>query len=376
MSLDWTASGIENTFRFECVDSKQLGNHICDLEGVTGGKLTESYRGDYRVSASLDLDGTEIPEHCAVRIWHTARLGAQSVTERLATLIPQPPSRTLERGRITGSVELYSAMRSLDHDLLTSNCTIAKNTVAWSRFKSIVGNSGQVPYIDAGVQSANAKLGTAWTWEHGKSALTAAQKMADVCGGYIEVDTYGQICLVPYENPANRATGGTIATGVQSLVLMGVTLSQGDICNKVVCSYETGSGTNKKTYTAAAELDPAHPWSFASIGRWCAEEVESPSTINDKSSASYINSQLAATCKKYLASKSATTRTFGVDMLYTPEVQVGNAMWLDYRDADGGEHVNANVFISQREVELDAAMKTSLTCEERWAGGTDTLTTT
>lgn len=374
--FDWTASGIENTFRFECVDSKQLANHICDLEGVTGGKLTESYRGDYRVSATLDLDGTEIPDHCAIRIWHTARRGGQSVTERMATLIPQPPSRTLERGRVTGSVDLYSAMKSLDGDLVPSNSTVAKGTAAWSKFQSIVNNSGQVAYIDAGVQSANAKLASAWTWEHGKSALSAAQKMADVCGGYIEVNTYGQVCLVPYENPSSRATGGEIATGIDSLVLMGVTLSQGDICNKVLCSYETGSGSSKKVYTAMAELDPTHPWSFASLGRWCSEEVESPSTIDDKSAASYIQKQLQATCDKYLKSKASYMRTFGVEMLYTPDVQVGNAMTLRYQDSDGGETINANVFISQREVTLDGTMKTSLTCEERWTNTGDTLATT
>jgi hypothetical protein len=372
-SLDWTASGIENTFRFEAVDCRQLENHICDLEGVTGGKLTQSYRGDYRASGTLDLDGTEVPDHCAVRIWHTARLGAASVTECLATLIPQPPSRTLERGRVTGSVELYSAMKSLDGDLLTANSTIAKGTAAWSKFKSIVNNSGQVAVVDSGIQSTNKTLGSAWTWEHGKSALSAAQKMADVCGGYIEVDAQGHVCLVPYENPASRATGGTISTGIDSLVLLGVSMSQNDICNKVVASFDKGSGDSKKTYTAAAELDPVHPWSFANIGRWCAQECDAPSTLDDKSSESYIKAQLAAAVKKELNSASATTRTFGVTMLYTPEVDVGNAMRLRYQDSDGGEVIDANVFISQREITLDGSMQMELTCEERWANAADTL---
>ena len=373
-SFDWTQSGIKNTFRFEAVDSKNPTIHICDLEGVTGGKLTQSYRGDYRSSASLDLDGTEIPNHCAIRIHHTASAGNQQPVENiLATLVPQPPSCTLTRGRITGTVELYSAMKSLDGDLVTANSTINKNTVAWQKFKSIVGLSGQPARVDSGIQSANAALKSAWVWEHGKSALTAAQKMADTCNGYIEIDNEGYVCLVPYENPSNRTTGGTISTGINSLILLGVTLSQGDICNKVLCSYEKSSGDTKKTYSKQAVLDPTHPWSFQNIGRWCAEEIQAPSTIDENTTEANINKLLEQEVKKSLSSKASYKRTFGVNMLYTPSVDVGNAMRLHYQDSANGEVIDANVFISQRDITLDASMQMELTCEERWTYDADTL---
>ena len=384
-SFDWTQSGIKNTFRFEAVDSKDPAIHICDLEGVTGGKLTQSYRGDYRSSASLDLDGTEIPNHCAIRIHHTASAGNQQPVENiLATLVPQPPSRTLTRGRITGTVELYSAMKSLDGDLVTANSIIpvqAKNqstgkyepVIAWKKFKSIVNNSGQPARIDSGIQSANVTMKSAWTWEHGKSALTAAQKMADICSGYIEIDNEGYVCLIPYENPSNRTTGGTISTGINSLILLGVTLSQGDICNKVLCSYEKSSGDTKKTYSKQAVLDPTHPWSFQNIGRWCAEEIQAPSTIDDDTVEEDINKLLEKEVKKSLNSKASYKRTFGVNMLYTPSVDVGNAMRLHYQDSANGEVIDANVFISQRDITLDASMQMELTCEERWTNTGDTL---
>lgn len=370
-SFDWSASGIKNEFSFECVDIKQLDSHICWLDGVTGGKITQTYRGDYRVSATLDFDGTEIPKHCAIRIWHTASLNGDTVTEELATLIPQSASNNLSRGRITGSLDLYSAMRFLDNDLVTSNAIIAKNTVAWSKFKSVCSLSGHVSNIDSGIQSTNAKLASNWVWEHGKSALTALQKLADVANGYIVMDTHGRVCLQPYVNPSKAATNGDISTGVNSLILLGVDIGTGDICNKVISSYETGSDSNKKVYTAEAKLAASHPWSFQSLGYWAAQETNSP-TFSDKDSETTITKQLQATVNKALAQASSYTRTFGLDMLYTPQVRVGAAYNLFYQDSDNGEKISANVFISQKEIELSAAMQCSLTCEERWTNEDDT----
>ena len=370
-SFDWSASGIKNEFAFECVDIKQLDSHICWLDGVTGGKITQTYRGDYRTSATLDFDGTEIPKHCAIRIWHTASLNSDSVTEELATLIPQNASNNLLRGRITGSLDLYSAMRFLDNDLLTNNVTVAKNTQAWYKFKTLCTNGGHMPNISSGIQSTDARLASAWVCEHGKSVLTAMQKMADVANGYIVMDTHGRVCLQPYVNPSKAATSGDITTGVNSLILLGVDIGTGDICNKVITSYETGSDNNKKVYTAEAKLDAAHPWSFQSLGYWAAQEVNSP-TFSDKDSETTIQAQLQATVDKALAQASSYTRTFGLDMLYTPLVRVGAAYDLFYQDSDDGEKIAANVFISQKEIELTAAMQCSLTCEERWTNKDDT----
>ncbi len=369
--FDWSASGIKNEFSFECVDTRSPNVHICWLDGITGGKITQTYRGDYRVSATLDFDGTEIPKHCAIRIWHKASLNGEVETEELATLIPQSTSNNLSRGRITGSLDLYSAMRFLDNDLLPSNMTFNKGKAAWEMFQSLCGTGGFSYVVDSGIQSTQAKLASAWICEHGKSRLTAMQKMADVANGYIVMNTHGQVCLQPYVNPSKAATNGDITTEVNSLILLGVDISTGDICNKVIASYETGTDKNKNVYTAEAKLAANHPWSFQSLGYWATQEANSP-TFSDKDSEDTITAQLQKTVDKALAQASSYTRTFGVNMLYTPRVRVGQAYNLFYQDSDNGEKISANVFVSQKEINLDAAMECSITCEERWTNEDDT----
>ena len=372
-SFDWSASGIKNEFAFECVDSRYLDSHICWLDGVTSGKITQTYRGDYRTSATLDVDGVDLPKHCAIRIWHTATLNSNSVTEELATLIPQTTSYTLERGRITGSIDLYSPMRFLDSDLVTKNVTINKGESAKDKFAAQCRLSGFTPLIDNIIDTANAKLASAWVWEHGKSVLYLLQHLADIANGYIMVDSHGRVVLQPYINPSQIATSITIDTGINSLVLLGVDISTGDICNKVIASYEMNSGDTKDIRTAEAVLDATHPWSFQSLGYWAAEEINSP-TFAQNVSASTVDSQLQAAAKKALATKSSYKRTLGINMLYNPDVAVGRTAYLSYQDSENGEKIHTNVFISQKEIELTAAMQCSLTCEERWSYNDDTLT--
>lgn len=371
-NFDWSASGIKNEFSFECVDIRKPDSHISWLDGVTGGKITQTYRGDYRASATLDVDGVELPSHCAIRIWHTASLNGESVTEELATLIPQRSSQTLERGRVTGSLDLYSPMKFLDSDLVTKNVVINKGQVAWKKFYNQCSLSGFSYLIDSNIQNANATLSSVWVWEHGKSALTMLQKMADVANGYITVDTHGRVVLKPYVNPVQVATGITLSTGIKSLIMLGVDISTGDICNKVIASYETGTDSNKKVYSAEAIVDPTHPWSFQHLGYWATEEINSP-TFAENASETTINAQLQAAVKKALSTKSSYKRILGINMLYSPDVAVGRTMRLVYQDSDNGEKIDTNVFVSQKEIELTAAMQSSITCEERWSYGTDTL---
>ncbi len=371
--FNWSASGIKNEFSFECVDTRRPDNHISWLDGVTGGKITQAYRGDYRVSATLDVDDIELPKHCAIRIWHKASLNGQSVEEELATLVPQMSTQTLERGRVTGSLDLYSPMKFLDSDLVTSNATFGKGTIAWKKFGLLCSGSGFSYVVDDSIQKANATLASAWVLEHGKSVLHGMQHLADVVNGYVMVNTHGQVVLKPYINPSQVATGITLSTGIDSLIMLGVDISTGDICNKVIASYETGTDKKKNVYTAEAIVDPTHPWSFQHLGYWATEEINSP-TFAENASEETITAQLQAAVKKSLSSKSSYKRILGITMLYDPNVAVGRALRLLYQDSDKGEKIDTNVFISQKEIELTAAMQTSVTCEERWSHSDDTLT--
>ena len=58
------------SFEYELVDPFDLDLSLGFIDGVTGGRITESYRGDYRSTAFIDIDGELPPIRPLVRIWH------------------------------------------------------------------------------------------------------------------------------------------------------------------------------------------------------------------------------------------------------------------------------------------------------------------
>lgn len=347
--MDWHASGISNSYEFELLNGSL--KHAGWLEGVTGGTITQTYRGDYRCVASLDTDGDAPPANCYVRIWSVAELGGETVKTCLATLQPDLPGGEYRLGRWTRSVDLYSAMKKLDTTLKTKDSGFSKNTVLAPWWNDTVKNNGAVPYVSPSV-SQTAKATAARVWEFGSPLLSSLHDVANMLSAYIEVDPEGRVCLVPYVLPRKRTATWRLESGPESIMLVGVGLEAPEPVNRVIARYES----NGKVSYASSDLPSTHPWYKGTIGRVVAETVDDPQGSG--------TGWLQKLTDRELAARSSAKGVYEVTALFDPAIQPGTVGTVAYVDSpdDGGLQFKA--FCSQREIQLDAAMTTTLTLEE------------
>ena len=349
--MDWHASGITNDFSYELLDNSL--KHVGWLDGVTGGSLTESYRGDYRMTATLALDGEVPAMRGYVRIWHTARLGSESVRTCLATLSPEEPSMEYRLGRWTGSVDLYSGMKRMDTCIRTRDYSLPKNTSIPTFFTSLVKAACAVPYIAPSI-SATAKTTKAIVLEFGTSMLTNAHVLADSVTGYVGVGRDGRVTLTRYVLPSKRAASWSLESGEASIMLVGLEREPEEMYNRVLARYEADG----KTYYSSASLPDAHPWSISSIGQLIGYPMEADMV------AAPIQANLDKQAAAELASLTSTRARYEVRCLYDPAIEPGTVGTVRYADSPDDPGLSVRAFCSQRELSLDAGMSMTLTLEE------------
>lgn len=348
--MDWTASGITNTFEFETLDSKL--RHTGWLENVTGGSIEESYRGDYRVTASLDLDGEVPPLAGYVRIWNVATLGDEAVRTCLATLVPERPSMELLHGRWVGSVDLYSAMKNMDDTLRLKDGALSKGKALLAEWRKFVNDNGAVAGTTTGI-SSTAKSTKAIVWEFGSPILSDAQTLADALNGYMGVDPQGRVTLTPYIAPAKRPQSWRLDSSERSIILPGLEMEPAEAVNRIAARYES----NGKAWYAHSDAKASDPRSAAAIGHVVTETIDVETVVGGQSG------WLQTYADRQLASRLATKDSYEVVTLFDPSIRPGTAGTLEYSDSPSGEGVTKRVFCSQREIELSPAMTMTLTLE-------------
>ena len=354
--MEWNKSGIAHSFGFQLVDAVNLTDPRGWLTNVTGGKITEAYRGDLRSSCSLDIDGGEIPLGAAVRIWHYATADAETFRECLGTFQPEPAGGTYENGRIKATVELKSSLGKLSTTLGKRVYSVGKQNIA-AHFAEIVGWAKAVPWITPN-WNANKTFADSYVWVMAsESVLKEAQRCADAIGGYLGIDEQGRVTLTPYEAPDKLAESWSLLPG--GIVHLGIDIDVPEVVNRVTAKYE--GGTDKKTYTAAEPLDPAHPWSAENIGRIEAVELTSVTVEDEQNPQTILNDAV----KKELKRLTTATNTYSVTANYNPDVRPGTAGRLVYKDSPDDEGLDASVFCSGREITLDYKAEMALTLEAR-----------
>lgn len=347
--MDWRSSGIANSYEFELLNTSL--KHVGWLEGVTGGTITQTYRGDYRCVASLETDGPAPPARCYVRIWHVASLGGESVRTMLATLQPDLPGGEYRLGRWTRSIDLYSAMKKLSTTLKQKDSGFSKDTVLAPWWESTVKANGAVPLVSPSV-SQTKKATAARVWEFGSPLLSSLHDVASMLSAYIEVDAEGRVCLVPYVLPARRTATWRLESGPESIMLVGLGMEAPEPVNRVIARYES----NGKVSYAASTVDAAHPWSYANIGRIVTETVEDPQGSG--------TGWLQKLTDRELAARTSAKGLYEVTALFDPAIQPGTVGTVSYWDSPDDGGLSFKAFCSQREIQLDAAMTTTLTLEE------------
>lgn len=351
--MDWTKSGIEHEWEYQLVDPKDLQTVRGWLANVTDGKLTEAYRGDMRSQLILNIDGGDIPLNAAVRVWHVATYGSETLRECLGTFHPDPFGGKYEYGRITGDVSLRSSLARLDSTLGKQVRSVGKSNVI-AHFREIVGWALCVPWVTPNWNTSK-NFAEAYVWVMAeKSVYDEAQRCADAINGYLGVDELGRVTLTPYKRPKDMGESWGLLPG--EITHLGVEVEVPEVVNRVTAKYEN----NGKTYTSVEDLDASHPWSKESLGR-----IESFAlTSVQVEEGANIQRTLDDAVKKELESKTSATKTYSVDANYSSGVRCGTAGRLVYVDSPEDNGINSKVFCSGREVSLDFKADMRLTLEE------------
>lgn len=338
-----------HSWEYQLVDGRDLSTGRGWLKRVTGGKISETYRGENRASCSLDLDGEEIPLGCAVRIWHAT----EESRECLGTFIPEPMDSTYQYGRKSGTVELYSTIKRLSTMFSSAITGVGKVNVL-SHFREVVTNAYSTPWVQPSWQTSKL-FSKAYTWNRTQeSNLAEAQRCADAVNGYIGVDAQGRVTMRPYVQPWKLPQSWTLA----DVTLDGVEIDVPEIVNRVVAYYERSSGNTTKTYAQMAELPTTSPYYKGRIYRHETVTINPP-TIDESGN---INAQLLAYAQKELAAQQSKN-VYSCSALYDSRVKCGTAGKLNYTDSPSGT-LSANVFCSAREIALDHTAMMTLTLEE------------
>lgn len=350
---------MRNTYGFQLLDARDLDRQWRWITGsVTSAKLTEGWRSDYRSSLSLGLDsagGSLISgdmQGMAVRVYRYA----DGEPEVMGTFITDGLDRDLGLERWTGTVSMYSLLMKEGTDLRRGDRWIPAGTDFRSHFESVVEGSGGTARVDDAISGS---FGCGHIWEAGKSALSELQAIAEACNGYVGVDAMGNVTLTPYQLPADRPYSWSIDAR-RSDVTAAITEKLPDVTNRVVCHHESGD-LSAGVVCSLDDIMPSHRWCRSRIGRWATEDYSVPAipdwvTTNDQLS-SYLHQQ----AEQRLREKAGAATSYGVEMLYDPRMKPGTRGGL-YLDT-GTEGTYASVYVTQREIALDASMKMQLTLE-------------
>lgn len=366
--MDWHASGIRNTFEYELIDPFDLDFSLGFLDGVTGCKITETYRGEYRSSASLSLDGAELPIGALVRVWHKAKLGDETVRQELGTFMQElDPDMSYSYGRKHGTVNLQSTLMRLGTDKRAGDLAVPKSKAIVGHFEGIVADSGGTPYVYP-FFSETRTFSKGHVWECSASALSEANRCADAIGGDIMPDAHGRVCLVPYQLPSLRSVSYEFPSGGKSPVLVGLKCSNPEVVNRVVVSYKH----DDVTYFSERRVDVTHPWHWRKIGRHATKEYSESSLDEllgyelgegEEPTAAQIQKALDAKADSRLAENTQTFATWSASVLYAP-VSCGEVVTLPYNDSPGSEGLFIKGMLTQREITCDASMLMQITIEE------------
>lgn len=351
--MDWTATDMENRFEYELVDPFALDVSWGWLEDVTGGRVTESYRGDYRSTASIDIDGERPPANALIRIWHVASAGGEELREELGTFAQGKPSLAYRNGRTVGSVPLCSSMWRLAQDVRPASATYSPGTSVAAHFRQIVSEAGCTPLLHPSVDEG-AAFPSDHTWAGGESVLTECHACADALGGMVQVDAHGRVVIEPYQRPSARADSFALDPSTAVIERGGVAVTAADWFN---CAVVTAT-VDEAEYVGVAKVDESHPLHMRRTGYWKTDYRTMSDPPEDG-----VQEAVDAEAASVLAQVANAPAVYSADMLYLP-VRCGEVGTFWYADSPDDAGLAVRGLLTQREIDLDAAMRMRATFEE------------
>lgn len=262
-STDWGASGREDSFELWLVDPFTLNATEQVGFDASGTSVAWGYYTDTKASATVSvLD--EVASGSMVRLVHRTRVGGKTAGETLATLFASEESATASMGRVSRSLDCYSALLRHHEDYLMIARDYGPGDNVSEIIREIVEADGG--HLSLASDAPTDRLHTIDVhWDIGTNKLSMINTMADWINGQIGVTDSGEVELRYYRAPSDKPASYTFEAGANCICLPGFTASEseGDAYNRAMFYFSTDSASG----FAVADLDESHPYSYARIGR-------------------------------------------------------------------------------------------------------------
>ena len=345
--MDWFASGIKNEFEFEMLDP-WLKSSRGTLD-VYSCSISEGYYTDAKAQADIECDGAQYIENSAIRVWHIATLGEETVRECIGTFIPDTQSEKLENEQSILTLSMMHPLDKLATDCRCGDSGVSTSTNIAQWVQDRIQGAGCNANISPALIASGRTFPSAWVWEHGETVLSAIQSAADACNYQVGADAAGNVTFYPYTVPSARSVSFEFPEGSLSITMPEVKISTNDIINCV----NVKATKDDVTLVARAQVAATHPWHFSKIGRNYAKNYEE-SQMDDFTQAA-VNAKAAY----YLAQNDDTTRKWEATCLYVP-IRCGDV--VRFKTGDGS--AEAVAMVQQRKITCDAQMEMDLVLDE------------
>lgn len=268
--IDWGHYGRVDSYEVWTVDPFTLSEVAKVDFDASGSKVTWAYYTDTKATASIAVVDA-LAKDSMLRVKHTVNVGGVDYSEVMGTFFASSKSMDAVSGRISRSMDCYSALLRHQKDYLMTVHNYVPGDNVSGIIKEIVEADGGQVYFEQDAPTDRVHT-MDMHWDIGQNKLEMINLLAGWINGQIGVTDYGQISLARYRAPSDKPVSWTFEAGANCIYLPGISTSEdeGDVYNRVICYYSTDEG--EASYTAT--LDPAHPYSYERIGRHVTETIE------------------------------------------------------------------------------------------------------
>lgn len=320
--MNWMREGRLDRFRYVRVswpDMAELG----EMGNVTGATVTENSLAELKTSGSLEYVGPLDLGDDLVRIYSDSELDGEQETVCHATLFATTPQTDWSGAVRSGKADMYSVLWVLQQNRISETFTAEEGTNAVALAKSLAEGYGNNLTVVA--TASDACVNAAHTWDSGTTHLEIVNWLLSFAGyESAGVDAYGNVRMVPYEEPSGKAAAALFSDTQDSVSEPGFAheLDVYEVPNKVtvICS-------NANSDPMAADAwnnDPESPYSTV-VRNKVLSRVERVSDIADRAA-------LEAKAKEILLSGMSVVETVEICHSYQP-FKVGDAVMVDYSRA-------------------------------------------
>lgn len=346
--MDWSASGIEHSMRYELV-TRKTHEHIKDMSGVQGCTLDFGYYTDLKASGTLEVDECDYVKNSMIRIWYEPLLNGEREHILLGTFFVMSSALTYEYGRYKGMMELASVLAKYTNDVCETDTVLAKGRSAkgwfWSAMKwcgatgTILGDVKDVTFSKANVI------------QFGKPKLNVLNAIADVLGCKVGVTPSGLVSLEKYVSLLKRPVSYTVPTGDKSVTFRGVEYDDGTggVVNRVVVKFDNAHGAKENNEEPViygiADLEASSPYSFANTGI----RITKSYTVNDMSPRTKERANEIAA--QNLDANRKPAATWQMKCLYLP-FTIGDIIRFRYQDSPQDTGIDIDALVSEISMEI------------------------